>query len=97
VSGQRRYDAGVLNRLAVVQRARLLGFTLDEIRELFFSFRQDIRAAERWQKLSQTKLAQLDRLMDEIAIVRRLLNGIRENCHCDTLDQCGKRIRQISE
>jgi MerR family redox-sensitive transcriptional activator SoxR len=94
VSGQRRYDTTVLNRLAVVQRARLLGFTLDEIRELFFSFRQDTRASARLQKLSQAKLAQLAQLEEEIATVRRLLHRLRENCDCETLDQCGRRLRQ---
>ena len=93
VNGQRRYDTTMLNRLAVVQRARLLGFTLDEIRELFFSFRQDARASARWQKLSQAKLAQLAQLEEEIATVKRLLHRLRD-CDCETLDQCGKRLRQ---
>jgi DNA-binding transcriptional MerR regulator len=73
---------------------RLLGFTLDEIRELFFSFRQDTRASARWQKLSQAKLAQLAQLEEEIATVRRLLHRLREHCDCETLDQCGRRLRQ---
>ena len=36
LSGQRRYDPTVLHRLAIIQRARQLGFTLAEIRQLFF-------------------------------------------------------------
>jgi MerR-like DNA binding protein len=39
MSGQRRYDTTVLYRLAIIQRARQLGFTLTEIRHLFFGFR----------------------------------------------------------
>jgi len=39
LSGQRRYDPTVLYRLAIIQRARQLGFTLSEIRHLFFGFR----------------------------------------------------------
>ena len=38
ISGQRRYDTTALYRLAVIQCARQLGFTLEEIRELFFGF-----------------------------------------------------------
>src|SRR5438093_607943 len=34
-NGQRRYDNSALFRLAVVQRARETGFTLEEIRQLF--------------------------------------------------------------
>ena len=89
---QRRYDTTVLYRLAVIQRARQLGFALDEIRQLFFGFGQVARASERWQKLSRIKLAELDNLMDSVRAVRRLLNKMMENCHCETLDQCGKGI-----
>jgi len=92
VSGQRRYDSSVLYRLAVIQLARQIGFTLDEIRQLFFGFRDGTRASERWQKLSQKKLAELDGLMDGIKTVGRLLKKLMQNCHCETLDQCGKGI-----
>jgi MerR family redox-sensitive transcriptional activator SoxR len=92
ISGQRRYDTTVLYRLAVIQRARQIGFTLDEIRQLFFGFGDVTRASERWQKLSRRKLAELDSLMDGIKTVRRLLKKIMQNCHCDTLEQCGKGI-----
>jgi len=39
LSGQRGYDPRVLYRLAIIQRARQLGFTLAEIQDLFFGFR----------------------------------------------------------
>src|SRR5271156_4079528 len=71
VTGRRRYDASVFHRLAIIQRARQLGFTLDEIRQLFFGFGHVARASERWQKLSRIKLAELDNLMDSVRAVRR--------------------------
>jgi len=37
LSGQRRYDASVLYRLAIIQRARQLGFSLSEIRQFFLA------------------------------------------------------------
>jgi len=92
ISGQRRYDATVLYRLAVIQRARQTGFTLDEIRELFFGFRDAAPAAQRWQKLSRRKLGELAELMGRIKTMRRLLRAMMECCHCDTLDQCGRGI-----
>src|SRR5690242_16594690 len=73
ISGQRRYDTTVLYRLAVIQRACQIGFTLDEIRQLFFGFRSVTRASERWQELSRRKLAELDGLMDRIQTVQHLL------------------------
>src|SRR6266851_5591218 len=94
LGGQRRYDPTVLYRLAIIQRARQLGFTLTEIRHLFFGFRDITRASERWRTLSQRKLAELDHLMDGIKAVRGVLKKLMTKCQCDTLDQCGKGIFQ---
>src|SRR5262249_48278083 len=94
LSGQRRYDSTVLYRLAIIQRARQLGFTLTEIRQLFFGFRDVTHASERWQKLSARKLAELDQLMSGIKAVRRLLKELMTKCRCETLDQCGKGMFQ---
>jgi len=92
ISGQRRYDPTALYRLAIIQRARQLGFTLTEIRHLFFGFRDITRPSERWRTLSQKKLAELDHLMDGIKAVRDVLKKLMTKCRCDTLDQCGKGI-----
>jgi MerR family redox-sensitive transcriptional activator SoxR len=94
MSGQRRYDTTALYRLAIIQRARQLGFTLTEIRHLFFGFRGITRPSERWRTLSQRKLAELDHLMDGIKAVRGVLKKLMTKCRCDTLDQCGKGIFQ---
>jgi MerR family redox-sensitive transcriptional activator SoxR len=97
MTGRRRYDASILYRLAIVQKARQLGFTLDEIRQLFFGFGNSTRASDRWRKLSRRKLAELDSLMKGIKAVRRLLKRMMRNCRCETLDQCGKGIfRSVS-
>ena len=92
MSGQRRYDTTVLYRLAIIQRARQLGFTLSEIRHLFLGFRNTTRPSERWRTLSQEKLAELDRLMEGVRAVRGVLRKMTSGCQCDTLDQCGKAI-----
>jgi MerR family transcriptional regulator, redox-sensitive transcriptional activator SoxR len=91
VSGQRRYDTTVLHRLAVIQRARDTGFTLKEIRQLFSGFRADTPASERWRRLSEQKLVELDAMMERVKTMHDLLRRMR-NCPCETLDQCGKRM-----
>jgi MerR family redox-sensitive transcriptional activator SoxR len=92
ISGQRLYDTTVLYRLAVVQRGCQIGFTLDEIRQLFFGFRNVTRASERWQKLSRRKLEELDGLINGMKTMQRLLKKMMQSCRCETLDQCGKGI-----
>ena len=90
-NGQRRYDNTVLFRLAVVQRAREAGFTLEEIRELFFGFPPGTRPPKRWHKLSQRKIAELRDRMKRLKLMETLLKRV-ENCRCDALDECGDKI-----
>jgi MerR family transcriptional regulator, redox-sensitive transcriptional activator SoxR len=90
-SGQRRYDETIMYRLAVIQRARLIGFSLEEIRRLFFGFRTDTPASKRWRELSQQKLAELETLVEHIQTIQGLLRR-QQNCRCTKLDQCGKAM-----
>jgi MerR family transcriptional regulator, redox-sensitive transcriptional activator SoxR len=90
-NGQRRYNNTVLFRLAVVQRARETGFTLEEIRELFFGFPPGTPPPKRWHDLSQRKIAELRDRMKRLKLMEKLLKRV-ENCHCDALDECGEKI-----
>jgi MerR family redox-sensitive transcriptional activator SoxR len=92
-NGQRRYNESVLFRLAVVQRARETGFTLDEIRELFFGFRPGTPPPKRWHQLSQRKIAELRIRMQRLRLMENLLKRV-ENCRCAALDECGQKILQ---
>jgi DNA-binding transcriptional MerR regulator len=92
VSGQRRYDRTVLYRLAVVQRARQAGFALDEIKALFVGFAEGTRAEARWRRLADRKLTELNALAERIATMQALLERLKTNCHCKTLEICGKTI-----
>ena len=90
-NGQRRYNNTVLFRLAVVQRARETGFSLEEIRELFFGFPRGTRPPKRWHCLSQRKIAELHEQMNRLKLMEALLKRV-ENCRCDALDECGEKL-----
>jgi MerR family transcriptional regulator, redox-sensitive transcriptional activator SoxR len=91
VSRQRRYDDAALYRLATLQRARQIGFTLDEIRKLFFGFRNGTPPSERWKKLSQRKLVDLEELMIGIKSIQLILQGAGK-CGCASLEECGQGL-----
>ncbi len=90
-NGQRRYDDSALFRLAVVQRARETGFTLEEIRELFFGFPPGTRPPKRWRQLSQRKIVELRERMNRLKLMETLLKRV-EDCRCDAFDECGAKI-----
>ena len=93
-SGQRRYDASVLQRLAVVQLAQEAGFTVEEIRSLFFDFDADTPASERWQALATQKLAEVEALIARAQGMKRLLEDGLLRCRCPSLDECGRLISE---
>jgi MerR family redox-sensitive transcriptional activator SoxR len=91
VSGQRRYDVTVLHRLVLIQRARQTGFTLDEIKQLFFGFRYGTPPSVRWQKLKSRKIVELDAMLEQIQTMRALLEQ-QGNCRCAALEECAMKI-----
>jgi len=91
--GQRRYDGSVLERIAVLERARQCGFSLQEVRQLFYGFRPDAPPSERWQALARKKIAELDSLAVQITEMKRML---QQTCACRDLEECGRRIRSTA-
>jgi MerR family transcriptional regulator, redox-sensitive transcriptional activator SoxR len=91
VSGQRHYDVTVLHRLTVIHRARQTGFTLGEIKELFFGFRAGTPPSVRWQKLRKRKILELDAMLEHIQSLRALVKQ-QGKCRCAALEECGKKM-----
>ena len=89
IRGQRRYEPGVLNYLAVIDVAKRAGFRIDEIRYLFHGFGRGIPAFHRWQLLAQRKITEMDDLIARAKKMKRLLQKA-DRCKCLDLDDCGK-------
>jgi DNA-binding transcriptional MerR regulator len=76
VSGQRRYDLSILERLAVIDSAQRAGLSLDEIRSLLEAG-GDPRS-EPMRALAARKVPEIDTLIDSAERVRHWLTaGIR--------------------
>ena len=88
VNGRRRYDATVVQQLAVIRLAQQAGFTVAEIQTLFHGFAPATAPAERWRPLVARKLAELDALIARAQQMQRMLEMLRE-CGCDSLEACG--------
>ena len=87
-SGQRQYGAAILDRLAVVERAKACGFTLSEIRILF---NNEGSHSAKWRALADRKIAELDSAMQRLSGMKALL---QRRCECATAAECGQRIRK---
>lgn len=87
VSGQRRYDSSIVERLEFIQVARKLGFSLTEIQVLLHNREEETPLAERWQALASQKLTEVDRLIQQATSIKQLL-GQGLNCGCPNLLDC---------
>ncbi|MFZ0090895.1 MAG: MerR family transcriptional regulator [Solirubrobacteraceae bacterium] len=83
--GKRRYTEEVFRRLAIIDAAQRVGFTLEEIRDLLGS--RDQPAHERLRQLALLKLPELDDLIARATSVRRALKMCSQ-CNCESIDVC---------
>jgi MerR family redox-sensitive transcriptional activator SoxR len=88
VSGQRRYSADVLHRLAIVDVAQRAGLTLEEIRDLTGPHSGDEDIGSRIRELAERKLPDIEALIERAEAVRRWLQ-VASACDCATVDVCG--------
>jgi MerR family transcriptional regulator, redox-sensitive transcriptional activator SoxR len=84
-AGKRRYGEEVLRRLAIIDAAQRVGFTLEEIRDLLGS--RDELAHERLRQLAVLKLPELDDLIARATSVQRVLK-VCSRCNCESIDVC---------
>ncbi len=86
VSGQRRYDDQVLQRLAIVRFAKHVGFSVAEIKQLLEGG-QRRPPSERWRKMAARKITQVDEIIAQAKAVRKMLQ--------ETLDhKCPKLVER---
>jgi MerR family transcriptional regulator, redox-sensitive transcriptional activator SoxR len=85
-NGRRHYDRAILERLAIVQFAKRVGFSIAEVKILLDGV-PGRPPPERWRKLAHEKVTQIDQLIANARVVHRLL--------LDTLDQkCPKLVER---
>lgn len=74
-SGYRDYDAGVIAQLRFIRRAKDLGFSLDEIRELMALSVDRERGVKGVKQRAQARLDVVEARIDEL---RRMQHGLQQ-------------------
>ncbi len=87
VSGQRRYQEDVLRRLAFIQAAQSVGFSVADMQALFQELDESAPLSARWQSLATQKLAEVNTLLERAQRMKLLLEQGLE-CGCPDLEQC---------
>ncbi len=86
--GYRTYSANDVHSLRFVQRARSLGFSVAECRELMALYRDSHRASSDVKKLALRRVAEIDRKIAELQSLRDALAHLAEACAGDDRPDC---------
>lgn len=84
----RDYSEADIRQLSFLQRARAVGFRLNECRELLELFRNPQRQAVNVKQLVLDKLQQLDEQLKALQAMRTTLADMAAQCSGDTTSYC---------
>ena len=87
-NGYRQYDEEQVHRLAFVQRARGLGFGIDECRELLSLYDDKQRASSDVKRIAEEKIAEIEKRIAELTAMRSTLEHLARTCHGDGRPDC---------
>lgn len=79
-SGYREYPPESLSRLLFIRRAKELGFSLKEIRELLSLTPAEEGTCEDVQERLQAKIASVEEKIQDLQRIQRALAGLAGNC-----------------
>jgi MerR family redox-sensitive transcriptional activator SoxR len=91
--GKRIYGEDILDRLALIGVAKAAGFKVSEIKTLLSGFARRTPPGQRWRKLAEGKLKELDQKILEVQRMKRVLKAATR-CECPTLEECSRALRK---
>ena len=87
-NGYRDYSNSDLHRLRFLQRARSLGFTIEECRQLLSLYEDEHRESADVKKLAERKITEVDRKIRELKSLKSTLSLLARECHGDNKPDC---------
>lgn len=82
--GRRHYDESVVTRLALIALCQQAGFTIAEIAQLFDGGPD---ARQRWRRLAEDKLEDIELKMEQLHTMRRCITEALA-CACGNMEGC---------
>lgn len=84
----RDYSSQHVHKLRFLQRARSLGFSIDECRQLLSLYEDDSRASADVKRLANKHLEDIEQKISELASMRDVLKKLVNSCHGDARAEC---------
>ncbi len=87
-NGYRAYADDDVHKLRFLGRARSLGFSLDDCRQLLSLYEDRNRASADVKALTLAQIDDVDRKIAELKLLRKTLNDLAKSCHGDDRPDC---------
>ena len=84
----RDYSDTALHNLRFLARARALGFSIEECRQLLSLYADKSRASADVRRLASTHIGEIDARIAELKAMRHTLSRLVEACHGDRRPDC---------
>ncbi len=87
-NGYRDYSESDVHLLRFVQRARSLGFTVQDCRELLSLYGDKRRSSRNVKAVAMRRVGEIERKLAELASLRDVLMELIDRCHGDERPDC---------
>ncbi len=87
-AGYRLYGGQDVRMLQFIHRSRVLGFSLDQVRDLLALWQDKDRASADVRRLARAHIDELDRKIAELEAMKRTLATLADSCHGDQRSDC---------
>lgn len=88
LSGYRRYNETDIHTLVFIQKSRVLGFSLAEIKELVSLWQDRGRESREVKQLTQKHIVNLEAKVQELKAMIGTLQQLSSCCHGDDRPEC---------
>lgn len=88
LSGYRQYTINDVHVLRFVKRARELGFSMKDIKQLVGLWRNKSRSSSQVKSIAQNHIEELEKKLKEIQGMLGTLNNLVKHCHGDHRPEC---------
>jgi len=87
-NGYRDYGDSDLHKLSFLQRARSLGFSVEDCRQLLSLYEDDSRSSADVKALAEARIEAIDRKLAELNSLKATLAHLVHACHGDERPEC---------
>ena len=87
-NGYRDYGDKDVHKLHFLSRARSLGFSLEDCRQLLSLYEDQKRTSASVKQIAQSKISEIDIKLNELGAMRNSLSKLVKSCHGDDRPDC---------